>query len=480
MAEVSSALPFGGGVFGLSRCSLGYFLGFVVGACECLYYILYTSALTLTLGDLVAPTIGDEFVPLVLLGTITAAVLFHVFQNRWLWHLTAGVVVLGLGLLALYCAGVWRALHDATSSSKAASSDSGWTLLQLLPLYTHSFIGIDALASFADYVQRPVHILPVGQARASYSVLLVSALVFATSAIVPPATTAGGLTRGFREVLGISDSSAALVSLLLIVPAIGAFVLTSSNTLTGLAKSSLVDRHLARPLLRYNCYPRTLLLCGVLSFGAAGLARAVPLLGRNLYNVSFLFAMPTYMAHAYGYVFLRAKFPGLKRQFVSPLGRQAGVYAICVFGLCWISLLVCQDDSLFLSLVAVATAMLLTVYYHCHAKRHQSLSEDERKIFFFAHVRQRNEAANHHRRRRPSSELWQNVRSRRVRELIQLHGAQPKSPGHLRQMWLSSNESMSRELQPKTRVVPHDTAQATTTRPAAAVEHLELQDVTDH
>ncbi|KDO34212.1 hypothetical protein SPRG_19050 [Saprolegnia parasitica CBS 223.65] len=124
--------------------------------------------------------------------------------------------------------------------------------------------------------------------------------------------------------------------------------------------------------------------------------------------------------------------------------------------------------------------MLLAVYYHCHAKRHQSLSEDERKIFFFAHVRQRNEAANHHRRRRPSSELWQNVRSRRVRELIQLHGAQPKSPGRLRQMWLSSNESMSRERQPKTRVVPHDTAQATTTRPAAAVEPLELQDVTDH
>ncbi|EQC25116.1 hypothetical protein SDRG_17011, partial [Saprolegnia diclina VS20] len=336
MAEVSSALPFGGGVFGLSRCSLGYYLGFVVGACECLYYILYTSALTLTLGDLVAPTLGTVFVPLIWFGTHAAAVLFHILQNRWFWHLTAGVVVFGLGLVALYCAGVWRALHDEVSA-KAASSDSGWTILKLLPLYTHSFIGIDALSSFADHVQRPIDIVPVGQARGSYSVLIVSALVFASSTIVPPTTTAGGLTRGFQEVLGIDESSAALVSLPLLIPAIGAFVLTSSNILTGLAKSSLVYRRLARPLLGYNCYPRTLVVCSLLSFGLAWLAQTIPVLGRNLYNVSFLFAMPTYMAHAYGFLYLGAKFPAHKRSFVSPLGRMAGVYAIGIFGLCWIS-----------------------------------------------------------------------------------------------------------------------------------------------
>ncbi|EQC35415.1 hypothetical protein SDRG_07125 [Saprolegnia diclina VS20] len=62
-----------------------------------------------------------------------------------------------------------------------------------------------------------------------------------------------------------------------------------------------------------------------------------------------------------------------------------------------------------------------------------------------------------------------------------LHGAPPKPPRHTlfaRHMSLSSSESTSRERQPKTRVVPHDAA--TTTRPAAAVAALELQDINDH
>ncbi|EQC35413.1 hypothetical protein SDRG_07123 [Saprolegnia diclina VS20] len=52
-AERTSALPFSGGVYGVGRCALGYYLGFLIGSAEALSFVCYASALTLTVGHLV-------------------------------------------------------------------------------------------------------------------------------------------------------------------------------------------------------------------------------------------------------------------------------------------------------------------------------------------------------------------------------------------------------------------------------------------
>ncbi|ETV84346.1 hypothetical protein H257_03582 [Aphanomyces astaci] len=42
MAEVTSMVPFAGGAYGLGRCTLGYYVGFILGCCEFLEYIVFT------------------------------------------------------------------------------------------------------------------------------------------------------------------------------------------------------------------------------------------------------------------------------------------------------------------------------------------------------------------------------------------------------------------------------------------------------
>jgi hypothetical protein len=48
-SELTSALPFAGGAYGLARCSLGFYCGFMVGCSEALEYITYTAISYVTL-----------------------------------------------------------------------------------------------------------------------------------------------------------------------------------------------------------------------------------------------------------------------------------------------------------------------------------------------------------------------------------------------------------------------------------------------
>ncbi|KAG9406230.1 hypothetical protein AC1031_002556 [Aphanomyces cochlioides] len=49
MAEMSSMLPFAGGVYGLSRCTLGFYAAFILGCCEILEYVMYVASVNVSL-----------------------------------------------------------------------------------------------------------------------------------------------------------------------------------------------------------------------------------------------------------------------------------------------------------------------------------------------------------------------------------------------------------------------------------------------
>lgn len=65
-AEITGALPFAGGSYGLARCTLGFYPAFMVGCCEALEYIAYVSASVISFVDLIvdaAPSL-DAYSPL--------------------------------------------------------------------------------------------------------------------------------------------------------------------------------------------------------------------------------------------------------------------------------------------------------------------------------------------------------------------------------------------------------------------------------
>lgn len=58
LAEMTSALPFSGGIFGFIRATSGPYLGFCVGCCETLQYVAYSANVAMVLAHAVVVSLG--------------------------------------------------------------------------------------------------------------------------------------------------------------------------------------------------------------------------------------------------------------------------------------------------------------------------------------------------------------------------------------------------------------------------------------
>ena len=67
IAEILSGLPFSGGAYGLVRCSVGFYPGFLVACSEIAYYVTYASISVSAFGCMLCHSLGvaSPFQPLI-------------------------------------------------------------------------------------------------------------------------------------------------------------------------------------------------------------------------------------------------------------------------------------------------------------------------------------------------------------------------------------------------------------------------------
>ena len=107
IAETSSGLPFTGGSYGLARCALGNYWGFLLGCSETVEYIFYVSVAVLFLENmlqLVLPNIV-HYPPVTWLIIYIVAVFIHVFGGRHFWTFNRLLAIVSMLILLLYCFG---------------------------------------------------------------------------------------------------------------------------------------------------------------------------------------------------------------------------------------------------------------------------------------------------------------------------------------------------------------------------------------
>jgi len=133
--------------------------------------------------------------------------------------------------------------------------------------------------------------------------------------------------------------------------------------------------------------PYIALIAGaVLSYSVCVVAYLVPFISRQLFNICILSGFMAYMSQSYGYIYLKLKFSHIERKFQSPLGIYGAMYTFLVSLLGVISIICCQDDNQFAFIVVVVGALLLSAVYFLFVRTHQTFSEEEKQLFFFAHV----------------------------------------------------------------------------------------------
>ena len=107
LAELSSTLPFAGGGYGLARVTLGYYMGFLIGICEIIEYIVYVAFSVNALGDMVTEVSGmdPKLAPLVWLAFYVSAVSVYVHGGKLFWRINMALALVSIGVVLVYCLG---------------------------------------------------------------------------------------------------------------------------------------------------------------------------------------------------------------------------------------------------------------------------------------------------------------------------------------------------------------------------------------
>jgi len=189
-SELTSALPFAGGAYGLARCTLGFCSGFLVGCCETAEYICYVATSTISLTQIITSVftsvIGYE--PLVWLGFYVSALLIHIFGGKYFWRLNVIAAAISILLVIVFLLGslpyVNFRRYSVTESGEYFVGGMS-EFLRVLPIAAWFFVGVEALNMSCDDVNAPRRAVPKGQISCIVTLNITAILVMFVCASLP-------------------------------------------------------------------------------------------------------------------------------------------------------------------------------------------------------------------------------------------------------------------------------------------------------
>ncbi|KAJ0396468.1 hypothetical protein ATCC90586_003936 [Pythium insidiosum] len=399
-SEITGALPFAGGAYGLARCTLGFFPAFLIGCCEALEYIAYVASSVLSLGDMLVQVVPSlyPYRPLLWLAFYLSALVVHVAGDRAFWRVNRVLGVVSIGILLLYVLG---SLRYADFKQYAAKDDALLMVggisafMKALPLCCWFFVGIEALNLASDHAQEPKRSIPSAQiacvstlAVCGVAVILVTVSLAPGLRLVPVQLTP--LTSGFSQLFRLTPRDATVLTLPATYATAFGFMWCYGQLIAAMATSRLLPARLARPMDSAAAMktPLAAIVVGsVLSYACCLLVAFTPSLADYLFNVCILSAFMSYTGQCIGYISLKRNYKNIKSSvFRSPFGIAGAVYSMMVWTLAIVSVVAFQGHGGIEIGAFVAIVALLSLYYFAWARRRQTFSAQENRVMLVAHV----------------------------------------------------------------------------------------------
>ena len=171
-AEITSALPFAGGAYGIARVSFGLYPGFMIGCLEAMEYIFYVASSCIVLASLICQTTNTSFnyIPVYCLVFYIVAVAIQVQGGRLFWRSNAVLCIASIVILLMYNFGSlwWVNLTNLSAPSTTGGQEYTYFIggfskfLTVTPLAAWWFVGIESLnlsCSFVSNVRTHMHVL---------------------------------------------------------------------------------------------------------------------------------------------------------------------------------------------------------------------------------------------------------------------------------------------------------------------------------
>ncbi|KAG7382154.1 hypothetical protein PHYPSEUDO_005180 [Phytophthora pseudosyringae] len=395
-AEITGALPFAGGAYGLARCTLGFYPAFMIGCCEALEYIAYVSTSTIAFVDLVVDSSpGLKPYRPVLWGLFyLSALVFHIKGGRAFWLFNLGLGVVSLLIVVLYCLGslpfVSFSHYAVDPELEFADGFSGF--MKALPLAAWFFVGVEALPMASDQIEHAKHIVPIAQVACVATLFVTGTFIYFVTASLPPGLAAlpselVPFDNGFTLLFDIGRHAATVLSLPATYATAFGFMWCYGKLIVAMATSKLLPVFLSKTTSDAEA-PYAALIAGTgASYALCLVVYWEPSVGLYLFNICMLSGFMSYTGQCVGYISLKHTYRNIKSsEFRSPFGSWGALYSMSVWVLSIIGIVGFQGNGGVETYAFLAVFTLLTVFYFAYARKRQTFSPQENRVMLVAHV----------------------------------------------------------------------------------------------
>jgi len=396
-SEVIGKIAFSGGAYGLSRVTLGFYAGFIVGYMELLEYVAYTAVSVVYVAKFLTDYCGSDprYEPLFWLVYYIITIRIYHQGGKFLWNFMLVFAMACLLPLVIYCFcampyvnySKYATLSDENGTNPSYFGDNvAYDMMKFLPYTTWAYGGVESLALVTSLAVNPKKTIPLGIMSSVITLFVTNISVVCIMSAMPPGINETIALQyptnlGYTLAFNAPDS----VSTMLMLPAqIGmamGFMLPYARLTHSLAESNLLPQWLG--LKDQKTTTRAMIVASAFGYVLCIISFLSDAFQSGLQNLCILAACLSYLAQIAGFVMLRTTYNTPSEGFSSPLGIGGAVYSSTVYLLLIISI-VCDfqgDNGLTVASVTM-TIGLLTIYYHTVCKKRQQMSKEEEATIF--------------------------------------------------------------------------------------------------
>lgn len=402
IAELSSALPFAGGSYGIARVTVGIFPGYLVACFDSIESIIYVATSAVSLGHAITSItlLDPNYEPLYWLFFYASATGIQLYGGTFFWRFNLFAAVISFLILLIFVFGSLNWVNFTENAPLEGDGLDRWFhggitgFLKILPLPCWFFVGVEAINLACQDVPSARKNIPRGYVSCVLTLIVTCILVLFVSCSLAPGVSnlkdqLTPFNTGFKLMFGISDRFSTILSLPALYATAFGFMFSYGRQLRSMGDSGILNQNLKK-VWKERSVPHTALLVG----SGVGLLVCIivyllPVFGDELYNICMLGAFNAYFAQLFSYIVLSTVMDTIPREFNSPFGVIGAVYAFIVFFFAEIGIIFFQRTYLAIS-VFLVYCCFVTFYYFLVVKNRQFFSHEEQRVLFHAHLMKNN------------------------------------------------------------------------------------------
>lgn len=396
-AELTSTVAFAGGSFGYCRCTLGPFVGYLVGATEVLENFLYVIVTVLAISTACTEGFGTDpnLEPLWIALVYLFMFVVHLRGGSFLWNFIMSCGFVTVLLVLIFCAGSMKVLDMpkyAVNERTPIFRDSPNHFMQAMYFSTWFYIGVEIVPQTCERVKNVNVNLPRGLFFGNLFSFLVSFWILVGATGIFPgisdvlSSEAFPLSFGYMQFLKTPHSFGALMSIAPSMSAAIGFMYGCGYQVQSLANSGILPPIFAKHYGKNETPYFNLAWSSILQYVVCIVMwKCFPDKIVILYETVVIGASFVYIGVFLAFIVFRTKFGNMKRHWVNVFGIPGAIVGIAIAATMFVSVAFYQATRDALIIYAVFMVLSL-IFYYAYAKKHQFFSIEEQRKFMKAYI----------------------------------------------------------------------------------------------